>query len=140
VEIREFRYPDDLSRVQQLWRSIEKGVNLGRSDQPGEIEKKLARDPELFLVAQEGDAIIGTVIGGYDGRRGLVYHLAVAAGNRGKGLGARLMDMLEARLRAKGCIRCYLLVTTDNLEAMQFYEKHGWERMDFVVPYAKDLD
>lgn len=140
MEIREFRYPDDLSRVQQLWRSIEKGVNLGRSDQPGEIEKKLARDPELFLVAQEGDAIIGTVIGGYDGRRGLVYHLAVAAGNRGKGLGARLMDMLEARLRAKGCIRCYLLVTTDNLEAMQFYEKHGWERMDFVVPYAKDLD
>jgi len=140
VEIREFRYPDDLSRVLQLWRSIEKGVNLGRSDQPGEIEKKLARDPDLFLVAQEGDAIIGTVIGGYDGRRGLVYHLAVAAGNRGKGLGTRLMDTLEARLRAKGCIRCYLLVTTDNLEAMQYYERHGWERMEFVVPYAKDLD
>ena len=140
MEIREFRYPDDLSRVLRLWRSIEKGVNLGRSDKPAEIEKKLARDPDLFLIAEEGEDIVGTVIGGYDGRRGLVYHLAVAAGHRGKGLGTRLMDMLESRLRARGCIRCYLMVTTDNQEAMQYYERHGWERMDFVVPYAKNLD
>jgi ribosomal protein S18 acetylase RimI-like enzyme len=140
VRIREFRYPEDLPQVLQLWESIEKGVNLGRSDKPAEIEKKLTRDPDLFLVAQEESRIVGTVIGGYDGRRGLIYHLAVSAPYRERGLGSRMMKILETRLRSKGCLRCYLMVTKDNEEAMQYYERHGWERMDFVVPFAKNLD
>ena len=139
MNIREFRFPDDYSQVENLWTSMEKGVSLGRSDTPDEIQKKLARDPDLFLVAEENEQIIGTVIGGFDGRRGLIYHLAVTASLRGQGIGSRLMDELESRLRAKGCIRCYLMVTTNNPEGMQYYEKHGWERMDFVVPYAKNL-
>lgn len=140
MEIREFRFPDDLSQVMDLWESIEKGVNLGRSDEMAEIEKKLRRDPDLFLVADEDSQIVGTVIGGYDGRRGLIYHLAVSVSFRGQGIGARLMETVETRLHSKGCIRCYLLVTRDNEEAMQYYQRQGWERMDFVVPFAKNLD
>ena len=122
-----------------LWDSIEKGVSLGRSDTSKEIQKKLERDPDLFLVAEENGQIIGTVIGGFDGRRGLIYHLAVAASFRGRGIGSRLMEEVETRMRAKGCLRCYLLVTADNPEGMAYYEKHGWERMDHVVPFAKNL-
>jgi len=118
---------------------MEKGVNLGRSDTPEEIQKKITHDPGLFLVAEENGQIIGTVIGGFDGRRGLIYHLAVTASFRGQGIGSRLMEEIESRLRAKGCIRCYLLVTTNNNEAMRYYEKRGWEHMDWVVPYGKDL-
>ena len=125
--------------MEKLWASMEKGVSLGRSDSSEEIQKKLARDPDLFLVAEENGRIIGTVIGGYDGRRGLLYHLAVAASFRGRGTGSRLMDEIQSRLRAKGCIRCYLMVTVDNPEGMHYYEKHGWERMDYVVTYAKNL-
>ncbi|MBN1451117.1 MAG: GNAT family N-acetyltransferase [Anaerolineales bacterium] len=118
---------------------MEKGVNLGRSDTPDELQKKIAYDPGLFLVAEENGQIIGTVIGGFDGRRGLLYHLAVTASFRGQGIGSCLMEEIESRLRAKGCIRCYLLVTTDNNEAMRYYEKRGWEHMDWVMPYGKDL-
>jgi ribosomal protein S18 acetylase RimI-like enzyme len=118
---------------------MEKGVRLGRSDTPDEIQKKLTRDPDLFLIAEEDGQIVATVIGGYDGRRGLLYHLAVAASCRGQGIGSRLMDEVESRLRAKGCLRCYLLVTTNNPEGMQYYEKHDWERMDHVVAYGKNL-
>jgi ribosomal protein S18 acetylase RimI-like enzyme len=50
-----------------------------------------------------------------------------------------LMDELERRLRTKGCIRCYLLVTTDNDSTMRFYEKRGWARMDHISTYGKDL-
>ena len=106
---------------------------------PGRNPEKIAQDPGLFIVAEENGQIIGTVIGGFDGRRGLIYHLAVTASFRGQGVGSRLMDEIEARLCAEGCIRCYLLVTTDNNEAMRYYEKRGWERMDWVVPYGKDL-
>jgi ribosomal protein S18 acetylase RimI-like enzyme len=49
------------------------------------------------------------------------------------------MDEIESRLRAMGCVRCYLLVTSDNNEAMRYYEKRGWEHMDWVVPYGKNL-
>jgi ribosomal protein S18 acetylase RimI-like enzyme len=140
VQIREFRFPDDYPQVQNLWASMDKGVRLGRSDTPDEIQKKLARDPDLFLIAEEDGQIIGTVIGGYDGRRGLLYHLAVATSFRGRGVGSRLMDEIESRLRAKGCIRCYLMVLADNDEAMRYYEKHGWETMDpHVRTFAKNI-
>lgn len=118
---------------------MEKGVSLGLSDTPDEIQKKLERDPDLFLIAEEDGQVIGTIIGGYDGRRGLLYHLAVAFPFRGRGVGTRLMDEVETRLRAKGCIRCYLMVLSDNGEAIQYYENHGWNNMENVLTYAKNL-
>jgi ribosomal protein S18 acetylase RimI-like enzyme len=139
IRIREFCFPSDYEVVYQLWGSIEKGVHVGRSDAPEEIEKKLTRDPDLFLVAEADGAIIGSVIGGYDGRRGLVYHLAVASEFRDRGIGSRLMDELESRLRAKGCLKCYLLVTEDNPEAEVYYQQRGWQHMDSIRLYGKEL-
>jgi ribosomal protein S18 acetylase RimI-like enzyme len=121
-----------------MWQASGPGVHLGRSDSPQEIEKKLRHDPELFLVAEVQGKIVGTVLGGFDGRRGLVYHLAVAQAQRGQGLGRTLMDEIERRLRAKGCIRSYLLVTRDNPEAVDFYAHRGWDKMDLTI-MAKDL-
>lgn len=117
---------------------MEKGVHVGNSDAPKEIEKKLLRDPELFLVAEINGKLIGTIIGGFDGRRGFIYHVAVMADYRERGIGSQLMHEVENRLRAIGCIRCYLLVNNDNHEAKSFYEKHGWKLLD-SNPYAKDL-
>jgi len=139
VQIREFHYPEDYLKVKNLWTSIEKGVHLSPSDTPDEVQKKLTRDPDLFLVAEEDGQIVGTVIGGFDGRRGLLYHLAVSASYRGRGIGSRLMEEIESRLRSKGCLRCYLLVTADNPEGMAYYEKRDWQRMELVVPYGKNL-
>ena len=119
--------------------SIEKGVHVGRSDTLAEIEKKIARDPDLFIIAESEGKLIGSVIGGFDGRRGLIYHLAVAASFRGMGIGSRLMDEVEARLRAKGCLKCYLLVTTDNPEAEGYYQHRGWQPMDTIHLFGKEL-
>jgi ribosomal protein S18 acetylase RimI-like enzyme len=40
----------------------------------------------------------------------------------------------------KGCLRYYLLVLKDNQEAINFYERRGWQRMDYLYAYGKDLD
>lgn len=136
--IRAFRYPEDYAPIIRLWETSGPGVHVGRSDTPDEIQKKLERDPDLFLVAEQDGRIIGSVLGGFDGRRGMVYHLAVTQDYRRQGLGAALMSELETRLRAKGCIRAYMLVTLDNQEAMQFYENKGWSRMALHA-YAKDM-
>ena len=136
--IRTFCYPDDYEEVYSLWQSAGAGIHAGRSDTPDEIEKKIQRDPELFLLAELDGKIVGTVLGGFDGRRGIVYHLAVEANQHKKGIGERLMVELEQRLKDKGCIRSYLLVTYDNLEAVRFYEKRGWTRMELYT-YGKDI-
>ena len=136
--IRNFLFPDDYVQVYNLWGNAGPGIHLRRSDEPQEIAKKLQRDPDLFLVAEINGKIVGSVLGGFDGRRGMMYHLAVSAPYRSKGLGEKLMAELENRLRAKGCIRYYLLVTKDNDQAINFYEKRGWQRMDLYA-YAKDL-
>ncbi|HKY55034.1 MAG TPA: GNAT family acetyltransferase [Anaerolineales bacterium] len=139
VQIREFKFPSDYEQVIDLWRSIEKGVHLGRSDTLAEIEKKISRDSDLFLVAESEGTIIGAVMGGFDGRRGLIYHLAVSTAFRGQGIGSYLMDEIESRLRAKGCLKCYLLITVDNLDVADYYQKRGWQHMDQVQLYGKEL-
>jgi ribosomal protein S18 acetylase RimI-like enzyme len=139
IQVRQFCFPADYQQVIDLWSSIEKGVRVGRSDSPGEIEKKMDRDPDLFLVAESENKIIGSVIGGYDGRRGLIYHLAVNAAFRGQRVGSRLMDEVESRLRAKGCLKCYLLIANDNLDVGAFYQAQGWQQMTDVSLYGKTL-
>lgn len=139
IALRDFCFETDFQPVLHLWETAGPGVHLGRSDTADEIRKKLERDPDLFLVATHGDKIVGTVLGGFDGRRGMVYHLAVAQAYRRRGLARRLMSALEDRLRRKGCLRSYLLVTFDNEEAQRLYESTGWKRMDIHI-YGKDLD
>jgi ribosomal protein S18 acetylase RimI-like enzyme len=138
ASIREFIYPQDFTHVHDLWKNAGEGIHLRRSDEPEEIAKKLQRDPDLFLVAELDGEIVGTVFGGFDGRRGMMYHLAVAKEYRKQGIASKLVEELELRLRARGCIRYYLLVTRDNETAIRFYEKRGWERMELFA-YAKDL-
>ena len=133
MEIRAFEFERDLGPVLELWRDSGPGIVLGRSDTPEELRRKLSRDPDLFLVAEDEGRVVGTVIGGYDGRRGMVYHLAVVRERRREGLGRGLMDEVENRLRAKGCLKSYLLVTGANPDALEYYRHLGWSIMDVTV-------
>jgi ribosomal protein S18 acetylase RimI-like enzyme len=139
VLIREFNFQNDYEAASVLWKNAGPGVGFGKSDAPEEIIKKLQRDPDLFLIAEDEGRLIGTVIGGFDGRRGMVYHLAVDSDYRRKGIGKMLMDELEKRMRAKGCKKYYLLVKNGNSAAMTFYENNGWQLMDVNI-YGKELN
>ncbi len=132
MRLREFRL-DDYDAVMALWQNAGPGIGISRSDGKEEIRKKLLRDPDLFLLAEEEGRIIGSVIGGFDGRRGIIYHLAVEESYRRQGIGKRLMDEVERRLAAKGCLRCYLLVKKDAPEVIEFYDRLGWEILDLDV-------
>lgn len=132
ILIREFTL-DDYDIVYKLWENSGPGVGISRSDTREEIAKKLQRDPDLFLVAEDAGRIIGTVIGGYDGRRGIIYHLAVERAYRGNGIGKMLMTEIEKRLAAKGCLKAYLLVRRENTDVIEFYRALGWDTMDVTL-------
>ena len=141
IQLREFNFPDDYPSTLELWKTAGRGIHVGPSDTLKEIQKKLQHDPDLFLVAEADGKAIGTVIGGFDGRRGLIYHLAVDARYRQQGIGRLLMTEIERRLKIKGCLKCYLMVAADNNNAIRFYEGRGWTRLEKVdiFTYSKEL-
>lgn len=139
MKIREFNFDTDYAAAVKLWSSMEVGVQVGRSDTPEEIKRKLQRDPDLFLIAEIGSRIIGTIIGGFDGRRGMIYHLAVQADVRQQGIGTMLLEEVEKRLQARGCKKCYLLITAENTGASRFYEQNNWREMKDDRIYGKEF-
>src|SRR5687768_13804380 len=92
---------DDCVALRALW--LRAGLELRPSDTKEELEKKLLRDSELFIVAEDEGEIVGAAIGAFDGRRGFVYHLAVAPERQDEGIGKALMERVSEGLRKLGC-------------------------------------
>jgi len=90
------------------------------------IERKLAVDRELLFVAYAGGCLVATAMGGWDGHRGWLYQVAVASDARGRGHARRLVEEVEARLRARGCIKLNLQVLASNEIAVGFWRKLGY--------------
>ena len=74
------------------------------------IETKLTVQPELLMVAVDGEKLIGSVMSGFDGYLGWVYFLAVGPGQRGRGIGSDLMAHAEKESQARGCKHVHLTV------------------------------
>jgi ribosomal protein S18 acetylase RimI-like enzyme len=122
--IRTFRHAD-AEAVVALWERT--GIARPWLDLRAEIARKSARDRPLFLVALDGSkAIVGAVMGAYDGRRGWVYHLAVDPDCQRSGLGRRLMAELERRMCRLGVVKANLQVRADNLGVSSFYTSLGY--------------
>lgn len=90
------------------------------------VPAKRAVQPELFLVALDGHAVVGTAMGGYDGHRGWVYAVAVRPDLRRRGIGARLMARLESALKRLGCPKINLQVRAGNEAVVAFYRRLGY--------------
>ena len=85
------------------------------SDGPEATLLKLTRDPGLFLVARDGGGlIVGTVMGGWDGRRAYLYHLAVLPEWRQQGIADALMDEIEERFRRLGALKAKTQILMDD--------------------------
>lgn len=125
LSIRVFQRPDTESVV-ALWR--EAGLTRPWNDPYRDIERKLTVQPELFLVAHDGDRLVGSIMAGYDGHRGWLYYLA--ARDRGRGIGRALVAEAEERLIALGCPKVQLMVRPDNAAARGFYDAIGYEPVD----------
>jgi ribosomal protein S18 acetylase RimI-like enzyme len=127
----------DVASVVALWRAC--GLTRPQNDPHKDIARKLKVNPEWFLVAERAGEIVGTVMAGYEGHRGWINYLGVAPALQRGGLGRRLMDEAEARLRAAGCPKINLQVRPDNRAAIAFYERIGFA-VEGAISLGKRLE
>jgi ribosomal protein S18 acetylase RimI-like enzyme len=90
------------------------------------IAKKVGAADGLFFVATVADAVVGTVMAGYDGHRGWIYSLAVDRAHRRNGIGRGLVRAAEAALAARGCLKVNLQVVAGNEDSVAFYATLGY--------------
>ncbi|MDP2952201.1 MAG: GNAT family N-acetyltransferase [Chloroflexota bacterium] len=128
---------EDYDRVWLLWHVCH--VPLGSSDTREAIQRKLERDPDLFLVAEENRVIMGVIIGSWDGRQGLIYNHAVDPTMRRRGLGRQLFQEVENRLLEKGCHQISILVPAGSLEGEEFFRSMGFKPEERYLTLVKTI-
>ena len=133
--IREFREPDR-ARVIDLWRDCD--LLRPWNDPDLDIDRNLAVEDSMFLIAELNTHVVGTVMAGYDGHRGWINFLAVDPAQQRQSVGRRLMDRAEQHLRERGCPKINLQIRSDNRSALEFYERLGYS-IDDVVSMGKQL-
>jgi len=123
VRIREAR-AEDVNAVLALWSAS--GIRPSMTDTPADLRRLAERVPDLFLVAESGGRVVGSVVGGWDNWRGHVYRLAVHPAFRRRGLGRELAAEIERRLRLLGARRIYALASSE--AGVAFWASVGYER------------
>ena len=114
----------DTDAVVALWEEC--GLTRPWNDPRLDIERKLAVQPELFLVGDDGGEVVASAMAGYDGHRGWVYYVAVAPSRQGSGLGRLLLAEVEDRLVALGCPKINIQVRSGNEKVAAFWSALGY--------------
>jgi ribosomal protein S18 acetylase RimI-like enzyme len=122
-------HPHDYSLVRDLWEETE-GLNLEESDSEEAFGIYLRRNRGLCFAAWAGKAIVGTVLCGHDGRRGILRHLAVKRSHRKAGMARALIKRSLAALAKSGIKKCNVFVLDTNLDGQRFWEHMGWHVLE----------
>ena len=130
---------EDYDRVYALWMSCKNMGFNNLDDSRQGIEKYLKRNPSTCFVAEQGDAIVGVVLAGHDGRRGFIHHMAVAEDCRRQGIATDLLGQALAALKEEGINKAALLVFNRNEAGNVFWERQGFTVRDDVTYRNKEL-
>jgi ribosomal protein S18 acetylase RimI-like enzyme len=127
----------DVAAVVALWQAC--GLTRPWNDPAADIALARRGPNSAVLVGRDANAIVTSVMVGYDGHRGWVYYVAVDPDHRHKKYGRVIMDAAENWLRQRGIEKMQLMVRSDNTGVKAFYEQLGYLEQERVV-YAKWLD
>lgn len=119
---------DDYEAIYALWNSTEqsrRALNPVDDSREG-IARYLERNPNTCFAAVIGDRIVGVILTGHDGRRGIIHHMCVHPDYRRIGIAAHLVSLAEEALKKEGIQKVFGLVFSDNETANQFWEKQGY--------------
>ena len=129
----------DYQGIYQLWLNTP-GMGLNTLDDSIDgISKYLNRNPNTCFVAVKSEEIIGVIMGGHDGRRGFIYHLAVKISERKSGIGSTLVDNVMKALEKEGIHKVALVVYGKNDIGNRFWENIGFITREDLVYRNKNI-
>jgi len=129
----------DYHDVYNLWLSTP-GMGLNDNDDTeAGIQRYLSRNPDTCFVAENEGEIVGTILSGHDGRRGLIFHLAVKALDRERGIGSTLLEHAIEALKSEGISKVYAIVYKSNVLGNAFWEKRGFSIPEDTFHRAKEI-
>lgn len=86
-----------------------------------------------FVAVAADGRVSGCIFGGHDGRRGYIYHLAVAEHARRQGAGRQLVEKAVAAIAEAGVDKVHADVFTRNALGREAWRCMGWhERPDLT--------
>jgi ribosomal protein S18 acetylase RimI-like enzyme len=136
VQIHGFQMKD-YDATLELWKAA--GLVIRPGDDISGARMKLLRDPDLFLLARMESEIVGCVIGGWDGRRGWIYHLAVKPSYQRQGIATALLTEVEKRLAEKGAKKVNAQIYQSNEKSLKFFKTRGYETHTDLVMVGKSM-
>lgn len=137
--------PTDWTAVAGLLFELGRGVAEHIAEDPThqlQFAGHIRRIEHVTLVAELDGAVVGVIDMEYHQRLGdhrpqaRVHDLIVTTAVRGGGIGRALLTRAEALARKRGCFRMALVTAGWRTEAIQFYERQGWQSYGqwFVKP------
>ena len=129
---------DDYEAAYDLWIKCGNGLN-DKDDSKEGIGKYLKRNPGTSFVAVIDGIIVGVILCGHDGRRGIIQHACVAPGYRRMGIGAKLVDLALAALKEEGINKVLLVAFKKNEKGNAFWESRGFTIRDDLYYRNKAL-
>jgi len=121
--------------VMELLRSLP-GVCLRDADSREAVQAYLERNPGMSFLAIDDGRVVGCAMGGHDGRRGYLNHVAVHPSFRRQGLAKALVSLCLERLAKDGIDKTHIDVLVSNEQGRLFWESLGWRLRDDVVRYS----
>ena len=116
---------EDYSQTYNLWILCGNGLN-DKDDSKEGIEKYLKRNPTTSFVAVDGEKIVGVILCGHDGRRGIIQHACVSPDYRRSGIGKKLVDLALEALKDEGINKVLLVAFKKNAGGNAFWEAQGF--------------
>jgi ribosomal protein S18 acetylase RimI-like enzyme len=129
---------DELEAVLALWDRARSAAARTR-DSAGRLQPLLRSPDSVLLVAVADETVVGTLIVGWDGWRGSMYRLAVAPGERRRGIARRLVEAGHEHLAGLGARRVGALVGSEDGTAAALWRAVGYELDPGVGRYVRDL-
>lgn len=118
----------DFDGICEVWKNHE-GTNPVDDSAEG-FAKYIRRNPTTSFVAEDNGKIVGTILAGHDGRRGLFHHVSVLPEYQKQGIGKMLVDNAMDALEKEGITKVLLVVFRDNDNGNAFWEHIGFTKRD----------
>ena len=100
------------------------------------LGRLIRRNRGLYLVAESGEQVIGTVFGSEDGGyHGYICKLAVDRRFRRRGVARALVDRLKTVLDRRGVIWYFALIRRNNRPSQRLFGKLGFRDRDVFHVY-----